>query len=196
LTAVGIATKAGRAGLVTNGGTRGFTEILFAYASCMANNGQSMAGLNANSLFYNVTTAIAMLVGRFGLASVSASPGGAIRSPATLAHDGGDVAQRFRRVRSLASQYDLVGGGAVLPARLGPRPDRRGVPPLSPASETMSSGYLAFGVFESAYFNNCGTEEGPLSGIAATDSQCHPRDGCSLTNSRLTPISRSTALPT
>ena len=44
---------------------------LFAYASCMANNGQTMAGLNPNSVFYNVTTAIAMLVGRFGLAAIA-----------------------------------------------------------------------------------------------------------------------------
>jgi K+-transporting ATPase ATPase A chain len=71
LTAVAIATTAGRAGLVTNAGPHGFTEILFAYASCMANNGQSMAGLNANSLFYNTTTALAMLAGRFGLAALA-----------------------------------------------------------------------------------------------------------------------------
>ena len=71
LTAVAIATNAGRAGLVTNGGPRAFTEVLFAYASCMANNGQTMAGLNANSVFYNATTALAMLVGRFGLAALA-----------------------------------------------------------------------------------------------------------------------------
>jgi K+-transporting ATPase ATPase A chain len=71
LSAVAIATSAGRAGLVTNGGTRGFTEVIFAYASCMANNGQSMAGLQANSLFYNLTTALAMLAGRFGLAAIA-----------------------------------------------------------------------------------------------------------------------------
>src|ERR1035441_8119439 len=71
LTSVAIATSAGRAGLVTNTGTRGFTEVLYAYASCMANNGQTMAGLNPNSVFYNVTTAIAMLVGRFGLAAIA-----------------------------------------------------------------------------------------------------------------------------
>src|SRR5208283_1732869 len=70
LTALAIGTNAGRAGLVTNGGTRGFTEVLFAYASSMANNGQNMAGLNANSVFYNLTTAIAMLVGRFSLAAI------------------------------------------------------------------------------------------------------------------------------
>jgi K+-transporting ATPase ATPase A chain len=68
LTAIGVATSAGRAGLTTNGGPHGFTEILFAYASCVANNGQSFAGLSANSPFYNTTTGIAMMVGRFGLA--------------------------------------------------------------------------------------------------------------------------------
>jgi len=71
LTAVAVAASAGRAGLVTNSGSRGFTEILFAYASCMANNGQNMAGLNANTVFYNVTTAIAMLAGRYGLAALA-----------------------------------------------------------------------------------------------------------------------------
>jgi K+-transporting ATPase ATPase A chain len=32
----------------------------------MANNGMTMVGLNANSVFYNMTTAVAMLAGRFG----------------------------------------------------------------------------------------------------------------------------------
>jgi potassium-transporting ATPase potassium-binding subunit len=71
LSSVAVVTNAGRAGLVTNSGPRGFTEILFAYASCMANNGQTMAGLNANSLFYNATTVIAMLAGRYGLAALA-----------------------------------------------------------------------------------------------------------------------------
>ena len=67
-TALAVMTKAGLAGLVTNTGTHGFTEILFAYASANANNGQSLAGLNANTTFYNLTTAITMMIGRFGLA--------------------------------------------------------------------------------------------------------------------------------
>jgi K+-transporting ATPase ATPase A chain len=71
LTAIAVSTKAGRAGLVTNSGARGFTEILFAYASCMANNGQTMAGLNVNSVFYNASTVIAMLAGRYGLAALA-----------------------------------------------------------------------------------------------------------------------------
>jgi len=71
LTGIAVATNSGTAGLVTNSGPRGFTELLFAYASCMANNGQTMAGLNANSPFYNITTAIAMMVGRFGSAGLA-----------------------------------------------------------------------------------------------------------------------------
>ena len=68
LTAIAISTKAGLAGLTTNSGPHGLSEILFAYSSCFANNGQSFAGLSANSVFYNLTTALAMMAGRFGLA--------------------------------------------------------------------------------------------------------------------------------
>jgi K+-transporting ATPase ATPase A chain len=68
LTAIAVATKAGLAGLTTNTGAHGFTEILYAYASSMANNGQNFAGLSANTVFYNLSTAMAMMIGRFGLA--------------------------------------------------------------------------------------------------------------------------------
>ncbi|MBC7911879.1 MAG: potassium-transporting ATPase subunit KdpA [Pyrinomonadaceae bacterium] len=68
LTALAVVTTAGLAGLTTNDGAHGFTEIIYAYTSAVANNGQNFAGLSANSIFYNVTTAIAMIIGRFGLA--------------------------------------------------------------------------------------------------------------------------------
>jgi len=68
LTAIAVSTKAGLAGLTTNTGPHGFTEILFAYASCFANNGQNFVGLSVNTPFYNLTTALAMLAGRFALA--------------------------------------------------------------------------------------------------------------------------------
>jgi len=67
LTAIAVSTRVGLAGLTTNGGPHGFSEILFAYASCFANNGQTFAGLSANTPFYNITTALAMMAGRFGL---------------------------------------------------------------------------------------------------------------------------------
>jgi K+-transporting ATPase ATPase A chain len=65
LTAIAVVTKPGLAGLTTNAGTHGFTEILFAYTSAFANNGQVMAGLTANNVFYNLTTIVAMVTGRF-----------------------------------------------------------------------------------------------------------------------------------
>ena len=63
LTALALVTSGGRAGLTTNDGAHGFTEILYAYTSVFANNGQNFAGLSANSVFYNLTTAMAMIVG-------------------------------------------------------------------------------------------------------------------------------------
>ncbi|HEY4386726.1 MAG TPA: potassium-transporting ATPase subunit KdpA [Ktedonobacteraceae bacterium] len=66
--ALAVVTSAGLAGLTTNTGPHGLTEILYAYATSLANNGQNFAGLSANSPFYNITTAIVMLIGRFGLA--------------------------------------------------------------------------------------------------------------------------------
>jgi K+-transporting ATPase A subunit len=55
-------------GETTNSGPHGFSEIMFAYTSCLANNGQAFGGLNSNIPFYNFTTIIAMMVGRFFLA--------------------------------------------------------------------------------------------------------------------------------
>jgi K+-transporting ATPase ATPase A chain len=68
LAALALVTEAGLAGLTTNKGAHGLSEILVAYTTSMANNGQNFAGLGANAPFYNVTTALAMMAGRFGLA--------------------------------------------------------------------------------------------------------------------------------
>jgi potassium-transporting ATPase potassium-binding subunit len=48
-----------------NPGPHGFTEVLYAYVSQDGNNGSAFAGLSSNTLFYNITGAIAMGVGRF-----------------------------------------------------------------------------------------------------------------------------------
>jgi K+-transporting ATPase ATPase A chain len=68
LAALALVTDAGLAGLITNTGPHGLSEILVAYTTSMANNGQNFAGLSATSPFYNITTALAMMAGRFGLA--------------------------------------------------------------------------------------------------------------------------------
>jgi K+-transporting ATPase ATPase A chain len=63
-TAVAVVTKAGQAGAF-NPGPHGFSEILYGYSSASNNNGSAFAGLSANSPFYNITLAIAMLGGRY-----------------------------------------------------------------------------------------------------------------------------------
>ena len=50
--------------LTTNQGAHDFSEIIYAYTTSMANNGQNLAGLSANTPFYNSTTALA-LAGHF-----------------------------------------------------------------------------------------------------------------------------------
>jgi K+-transporting ATPase ATPase A chain len=65
-TAIASVTPAGLAGLL-NAGPHGFTEMLYAYTSGTGNNGSAFAGLTANSLFYNPTLGLAMLIGRFAM---------------------------------------------------------------------------------------------------------------------------------
>jgi K+-transporting ATPase ATPase A chain len=48
-----------------NSGPHGFSEILYAFSSAVANNGSAFSGLSANTIGYNITLAIAMLLGRF-----------------------------------------------------------------------------------------------------------------------------------
>jgi K+-transporting ATPase ATPase A chain len=52
---------------LNNAGPHGFSEILYAYSSAAGNNGSAFAGLNANTLFYNLTLGFGMLIGRFGV---------------------------------------------------------------------------------------------------------------------------------
>ena len=48
-----------------NPGPHGFSEMIYAYASTIQNNGSAFASLNANTPFWNYTTSLAMLAGRF-----------------------------------------------------------------------------------------------------------------------------------
>ncbi|UTD30010.1 potassium-transporting ATPase subunit KdpA [Bradyrhizobium sp. WD16] len=50
---------------MANPGPHGFSEVLYAYTSQTANNGSAFGGLTGNILFYNVTGAISMFIGRF-----------------------------------------------------------------------------------------------------------------------------------
>jgi potassium-transporting ATPase potassium-binding subunit len=53
---------------IANPGAHGLTEILYAFSSMGNNNGSAFAGLNANTIFYNIVGGIAMLIGRYWIA--------------------------------------------------------------------------------------------------------------------------------
>ena len=50
---------------ITNPGPHGLSEILYAYTSAVGNNGSAFGGLNTNTLWYNSSMGVAMLLGRF-----------------------------------------------------------------------------------------------------------------------------------
>jgi potassium-transporting ATPase potassium-binding subunit len=63
-TAVAVVLPAAVAA-TNNAGPHGFTEVLYAYTSATGNNGSAFAGLSGNTMFYNLTLASSMFVGRF-----------------------------------------------------------------------------------------------------------------------------------
>jgi K+-transporting ATPase ATPase A chain len=75
-TAIAAVVPAGLATL-NNGGPHGFSEILYAFTSTNANNGSAFAGLGPN-LFYNITTGVNMMFGRFTVAIPALALAGAL----------------------------------------------------------------------------------------------------------------------
>lgn len=62
--AIAVATQAGLEG-ITNPGFHGLSQVLYEYSSSAANNGSGFEGLADNTLFWNVTTGLAMFFGRY-----------------------------------------------------------------------------------------------------------------------------------
>ncbi len=62
--ALAVGTAAGREA-ITNPGFHGLTQVLYEFASSAANNGSGFEGLADNTLFWNITTGLAMFFGRY-----------------------------------------------------------------------------------------------------------------------------------
>ncbi len=63
-TAASIILKSGLDG-IANQGPHGLSEVLYAFASTVGNNGSAFGGLSGNTLWYNTTLGVAMFIGRF-----------------------------------------------------------------------------------------------------------------------------------
>ena len=62
--ALALSFPAGLAG-ISNPGHHGLTQVLYEYASSAANNGSGFEGLADNTVFWNMTTGLAMFFGRY-----------------------------------------------------------------------------------------------------------------------------------
>ena len=65
-TAISLVIPQGVAG-ISNPGSHGLSQILYAFSSAANNNGSAFAGLNGDTPYYNIMLAIAMFFGRFGV---------------------------------------------------------------------------------------------------------------------------------
>ena len=62
--AIAVGTVAGQEG-ITNPGFHGLSQVLYEYSSSAANNGSGFEGLADNTMFWNITTGLAMFFGRY-----------------------------------------------------------------------------------------------------------------------------------
>ncbi len=78
-------------GLVSlaNRGPHGLSEILYAYSSGAGNNGSAFGGLAANTLFYNLTLATDMAIGRFGVMVPMLAIAGSLAAKSLVAPNAG-----------------------------------------------------------------------------------------------------------
>ena len=74
---------------LNNGGAHGFSEVFYAFTSMGNNNGSAFGGLTGNTHFFNVTGALAMFIGRFGvMIPVLALAGNLARKKTTIQSPG------------------------------------------------------------------------------------------------------------
>jgi potassium-transporting ATPase potassium-binding subunit len=120
-TALATILPAGLAG-IANGGPHGFSEILYAYTEGTANNGSAFAGLSANTMFYNLTIAFAMLIGRFIFVIPLLAVAGSLAQKKLLAPSAGTFpTNRPLFVGLLVGVILIMGGLTYFPAvSLGP----------------------------------------------------------------------------
>ncbi|MDD2612246.1 MAG: potassium-transporting ATPase subunit KdpA [Bacteroidales bacterium] len=107
---------------LNNAGPHGFSEILYAFTSAAANNGSAFAGLNANTVFYNLTLGAGMLIGRFGvIIPVLAIAGNLAKKNSTPPSSGTFRTDNTMFIGLLIAVIVIVGGLTFFPAlSLGP----------------------------------------------------------------------------
>lgn len=102
---------------LNNAGPHGLSEILYAFSSAAGNNGSAFAGLNANTVFYNLTLGIGMLIGRFGIIiPVMAIAGSMAQKKITPSSAGTFHTDNWLFIALLIAVILIVGGLTHFPA--------------------------------------------------------------------------------
>lgn len=89
-TAIAVTTGMGLHSIL-NPGLHGFSEVLYAFTSAAANNGSAFAGLNGNTVFYNVALGVTMLIGRYVSIVAMFAIAGSLVSKATIPETSGTL---------------------------------------------------------------------------------------------------------
>jgi K+-transporting ATPase ATPase A chain len=121
LTAVAVVAKPGVQAMA-NPGAHGFSEVLYAFTSQGNNNGSAFAGISANTPFYNLLGALAMLFARFWLAIPTLAIAGSLAAKKQVPPGPGTLPTHTPLfVAFLIGVVVLVGALTFLPAlALGP----------------------------------------------------------------------------
>jgi potassium-transporting ATPase potassium-binding subunit len=105
-----------------NSGPHGFTEMLYLYVSSTGNNGSAFGGITANTMFFNITGAVAMFVGRFWMIIPAMAIAGSLAAKKTVPPSAGTFPTTGGLfVGLLVGVILIVGGLTFFPAlALGP----------------------------------------------------------------------------
>src|ERR1700723_1632218 len=107
---------------MNNPGPHGFTEVLYAYTSQTGNNGSAFAGLSANTPFYNLSGAAAMLVGRFWMIIPTMTIAGSLAAKKSVPASAGTFPTTGGLFVGLVVGVILIVGGLTFFPALAPGP--------------------------------------------------------------------------
>jgi len=107
---------------VSASGPHGLTEMLYAYASAVGNNGSAFGGLNANTPWWDTTLGIAMALGRFAYIVPVMAMAGALAAKPKLQPTAGTLPTHGLQFIGLLIGLILILGGLQYfpPLALGP----------------------------------------------------------------------------
>ena len=110
---------------MANAGPHGFSEALYLYTSQTGNNGSAFAGITGNTLWYNTTGGIAMLIGRYFIIIPMMAVAGSLVAKKIVPAVNRHLPDPWRALRRPAGRRDPDRRRPLLLPRARARADRR-----------------------------------------------------------------------